>query len=168
MTHRARYDAKARTLRLVGNEQVDLDDGEAVLLEWQRARSPQTHRHQFAWLREAWLTLPDHLHDMPWAGSPETMRKHALIATGYHSATVLDMADRKAAIAAKVALLRAHQAAHGYAIASVRDSVLTIWTPESQSMKAMGRERFQASKEAVLTWVAAQLEVTPDDLRRTA
>ena len=44
--------------------------------------------------------------------------------------------------------------------------VLTIWTPESQSVRAMGGERFKASKTAILEWVAAQIGVTPETLRQ--
>jgi hypothetical protein len=33
-------------------------------------------------------------------------------------------------------------------------------------MRAMGAKEFQRSKEAVLNWIAQQIEVTPEQLQR--
>lgn len=151
------WDGSALVLR----SDPGLDVGERVTVEITRARTGQTHRHQFAWVREAWETLPEHVAMQPWAETPETLRKHALIATGYHSKTVLAMESKKAARDVKAAMLATHSTAHGYALGAVVGSILTIWTPDSQSYKAMGRERFNESKRAILEWIAAQIEVSP-------
>lgn len=166
MDYRARYENG--TLRLMTNWPPDLDEGETVMVSIERARSPQSHRHQFAWIKDAWASLPEHLQDMPWAETPETLRKHALVATGYHQTTIVDCGGVATAQRIKGVLLAAETKAHGYAIAQVRGPVLTVWTPESQSLRAMGRERFQASKTAIMDWIAAQLGVTAEDLRGAA
>ena len=57
---------------------------------------------------------------------------------------------------------------HGYAIGQVRGPVVTIWTPESQSVRAMGGKRFQESKTAIMEWIAGKLGVSPEQLRRNA
>lgn len=165
MEYRARY--IDGTLRLMTNRAPDLDEGEVVTVSIERQRSGVSHRHQFAWLKEAWENLPEHLMDMPWAETADSMRKHALIATGFCNKTVLDCGAKATAQRVKVALLAAEVKAHGYAIGSVSGPVVTIWTPESQSVRAMGGDRFKASKSAILDWVAGQIGCSPDDLKRS-
>jgi hypothetical protein len=46
-----------------------------------------------------------------------------------------------------------------YAIVTVREAVVTVYTAKSQSMRAMGRETFQKSKDDVLAWAEAFIEV---------
>lgn len=164
-TYRARW--HNGTLRLLTNC-IDLDEGETVFVTVERARSMNSHRHQFAWVKEAWASLPEAVQDAPWAETPETLRKHALIATGYHQSYTLDCGSQAAAARVKAALTAAEAGKHGYAVGRVRGPVVTIWTPESQSVRAMGRERFQASKSAILDWIAAQIGLTGHELERGA
>lgn len=166
MEYRARY--SDGTLRLITNDAPDIPPGEVVHVTIERGRSMASHRHQFAWIKDAWLNLPEALRDAPWAETPENMRKHALIATGFHQATVIDCGANATARRVRDALLTACIAAHGYAVAQVRGPVVTVWTPESQSYRAMGGDRFKASKAAIMEWIAAQIGVTTDELRRSA
>lgn len=165
MECRARYEAG--TLRLMSNR-LDLDEGELVTVQIERDRSGASHRHQFAWVRDAWASLPESERNQPWAETPETLRKHALIATGYHQLTVLDCGANATALRVKAALLAAESKAHGYALAQVRGPVVRVWTPESQSVRAMGGDRFKESKAAILDWIAGKLGVAPEELRRAA
>ena len=55
--------------------------GETYPLIINEDRSVATHNHEFAWLREAWLNLPETLADL--YPSPEHLRKRALIEAGY-------------------------------------------------------------------------------------
>lgn len=166
MEYRARY--SDGTLRLMTNDAPDIPPGEVVSVTIERARSEASHRHQFAWVKDAWLNLPESLRDMPWAETAETLRKHALIATGYHQTYTIDCGANATALRIKAALVAAEAKGHGYAVGRVRGSALTIWTPESQSYRAMGGERFKASKAAILDWIAAQIGVTAEELRRAA
>lgn len=162
MEYRATYEAG--TLRLRTNQMPDIADGETVIVSIERLRSGPSHRHQFAWVSKAWLTLPESVQMMPWAETPETLRKHALIATGYSNSVTVDCGKNAAAHRVKAALIAAETRAHGYALAQVRGPVVTVWTPESQSYRAMGGKRFQESKTAILEWVAAQIGVLPEAL----
>ena len=152
------------TLRLLGNRLPDLGDGEIVAVQIERGRSDASHRHQFAWLHDAWLTLPEHHRGQPWAETPETMRKHALIAKGFNVSVVMDCGSNAAALRLKVQVLPAFVGAHGYAVAQVRGPMLTVWAAESQSLRAMGKERFQSSKTALMDWVAEKLGVPVGEL----
>lgn len=164
MEYRARY--LNGGLRLLTNAPVPLDEGEVVLVSIERGRSAKSHNHQFAWLHDAWANLPERLAGLPWAETPETLRKHALIATGYHQMTVIDVGTNAAAARVKAAALELARKAHGYAVAQVRGPILTIWVPESQSLRAMGGDRFKESKAAILDWIAAQIGVEPSVLAR--
>jgi len=166
MTVRARH--YGGMLHLIGNNRPALDEGEVVLVEIDRARSDASHRHQFAWVREAWLNLPEGMAGEPWAETPETLRKHALIATGYCATVIIDCGNTTAARRVRDALVAAEARAAGYALGHVRGPVVTIWTPESQSFRAMGAKRFQESKEAILQWIAQKIGVSPEQLRQAA
>lgn len=166
MEFRARYEDGS--LRLMANNLPDLAQGELVTVIIERGRSLNSHRHQFAFVREAWQNLPEALQHAPWAETPETMRKHALIATGFHQSYTLDCGANATAQRIKAQLVRAEAKAEGYAIGQVRGPVLTIWTPESQSMRSMGGKRFQESKTAILDWMAAQIGVHPSALKGAA
>lgn len=166
MQYRARY--SDGTLRLTGNNLPDIPPGEIVTVTIERGRSEASHRHQFAWVADAWRNLPERLHDMPWAETAETLRKHALIATGYHHKQVIDCRANATARRVRDATLPIAILAHGYALAQVRGTVLTIWTPESQSVRAMGGDRFRESKAAILDWIAAQIGVSPAELQERA
>ena len=166
MDYRARF--KDGALRLLTNTPPDLDDGETVFVTIERCRSGPSHRHQFAWVKDAWATLPERLSQMPWAETPETLRKHALIATGFHQTYTLDCGAVASARRVKAALVAAEARAHGYALGRVVGPVVTVWTPESQSYRAMGAKRFAESKAAILDWIAAQIGVAPEQLGRAA
>lgn len=138
--------------------------GETVTLEISRVRSGRSHRHLFAELDEAWANLPESLQEMPWAINPHTFRKHLLIACGYADVRTVVTGNRTEA--ARLASLLTHLAteAHGYALADVRDCVVTLRTPWSMSYRAMGQKQFQATKTALLDAAAAMLETTADQI----
>lgn len=166
MECRARY--MNGTLRLLTNGPIGLDEGETVFVSIDRARSAVNHKHQFAWVKDAWLNLPESEASQPWAETPDTLRKHALIATGYHRSYTIDCGGKATALRIKAELLRAETKAEGYALAQVQGPVLRIWTPESQSVRAMGGDRFKESKAAILDWIACKIGVAPEDLGRSA
>lgn len=143
-----------------------MDPGDVVIVEVDHPRSASSHKHQFAEINEAWRHLPESLQEAPWAASPETLRKHALIATGYADTYTIDCGAKATAERVRMALASAEAGKHGYAIAQVRGPMVIVWTPQSQSMRAMGGKRFQESKSAVLNWIAAQIGVDAEELRR--
>lgn len=143
-----------------------MGDREVVVLEVRRGRSGRSHRHQFAEIHDAWLQLPEHLSEMPWAANPETFRKHLLVVCGYSDVRTVVAGSRAEAGRIAALLTQLATEAHGYALADVRDNVVTLRTPWSQSYRAMGREGFQQSKDAILGAAAELLGVEAADLRR--
>jgi hypothetical protein len=125
-------------------------------------RSMASHRHEFAWLKTAWDNLPEHL--APAYPSPEHLRKRARIAAGFCSEIITDAGSRAAAerVAATCRFL------DEFALVEVRGSAVIVRRAESQSWKAMGRERFQASKTAIMEIVADMIGVPQSHLTREA
>jgi alkylation response protein AidB-like acyl-CoA dehydrogenase len=140
-----------------------LDEGEIVTVEVARDRSMKSHRHQFAEIREMWDTLPEAMRELPYAASAEALRKHALIVTGYCDVETIDAGTKAAAarIAAYVGDLA--RKAHGYAIVKVEGPVVRVYTPHSQSVRAMGGRVFQESKTKVLDWIAARMGIAREN-----
>lgn len=134
--------------------------GQRYQMEPVEERSAASHRHYFASIREAWMNLPEHLAArLP---SPEHLRAEALIRTGYAKSTTFTLSSPAEA----VRLASYRQAANEYAIIDVSRNVVTIWEPESQSNKAMGKARFQESKDRVLSVIAEMIGVARNELER--
>ena len=90
-------------------------EGEVVLMAQVEERTEVSHNHEFAWLRDAWATLPESIaDDYP---SPEHLRKRALIATGW--ATMRDYVCASRAEATRLAAtLKSELDAYALIIAS--------------------------------------------------
>ena len=136
------------------------DEGQDYLLVETEHRSRKTQSHQFAWIREAWLNLPEELADE--YPSAKHLRKRALIMSGFYNETILDVGSHAAA-------LRVAQFARGedeFAVAVVRGGVVVVRKAKSQSKRSMDRAEFQASKTAILETIAGMIGVTPETLSR--
>lgn len=125
--------------------------------EWGRSR--RSHNHQFAWVHDLWLTLSERLKDAPWAQSPETLRKHALIMTGWCDTSSTIAGSNAAARAVAATIEGFARQAHGYAIVSVSGKAVVCKTPRSQKESVMGKKEFLRSKADVLAWIEDILEV---------
>lgn len=141
-----------------------LGAGQVVNLDLDPERSKKSHNHQFAFVKTAWDNLPEHLIDAPFAKSADTLRKHALIATGFCDTDMIAVgtevrANRVAAFNSRMATRM-----HGYSVTDVKGAVVYCHTPHSQTLKAMGGEAFQASKKAILEWLADLIGVRADEL----
>lgn len=131
------------------------------LVEW-RDRSENSHRHYFAAVHDGWQNLPDD--QMERFPTSEHLRKWALIKAGYCDERTIVAASKAEAqrIAAFVKPM------DQFAVVTARDAVVTVYTAKSQSMKAMGRDSFQDSKQKVLDIIATMVGVSADSLRRNA
>lgn len=134
--------------------------GEAYTLEVVEQRSGPQHRFYFAALAEAWRNLPEALaEEYP---DSETLRKKALIRTGYRDERSIVCASKAEArrMAAFIAPM------DRYAIVDAREAVVRVWTAKSQSVRAMGKKEFGESIEAVLAFCAGLIGVAPADLQK--
>lgn len=135
---------------------------EVYRLEVHEERSGVSHRHFFAALNEAWKNLPENLTaEYP---SVEHLRKKALVKAGYADETSV-VCDTKPD-AKKLAAFAARM--DTYAVVVVRANIVKVFTAQSQSAREMNKERFQASKTAVLNIVASMIGVDPDALSSNA
>lgn len=132
--------------------------GETYLLTAYEQRSAKTHKHEFAWLRGAWENLPEDLADL--YPTPEHLRKRALIDAGFYHENVID-AGTKAAALRVAAYIRASD---DFKLVIVRGPLVLVREAKSQSMRAMGKKDFQASKTAILDLISTMIGVAPAQL----
>ena len=136
--------------------------GEVYWLEEEKPRSESSHRHEFAWLKEAWLQLPEGIaDDFP---TPEHLRKRAMIVAGYYHETIIDAGTNAAALRV-ASYVRSRD---GFAHVVVRGRLVVERVAKSQSRRAMKADEFQESKTKVLEIVAAMIGVTPGALAENA
>lgn len=132
--------------------------GENYLLVTHEDRSTATHNHEFAWLKDAWLNLPENLSDeFP---TPEHLRKRALIDGGFYDQTVIDAGSNAAALRVASAI----RAREEFSLVIVRGPAVVIRTAKSQSRRSMNKQEFQASKTAILEVVSTMIGVKPEEL----
>lgn len=127
--------------------------GETYRMEVIEERSAKSHNHYFACIAEAWKNLPDDAAER--FSAPEALRKFALIKTGYHDSRSIVAASKAEAqrIAAFV------RPSDEFAVVVVNEATVTVYTAKSQSLKAMGKQDFAASKNAVLDYCATLIGV---------
>lgn len=122
--------------------------GENYRLAEHHDRSDATHAHYFAVINETWHSLPDALMDeYPTA---EHLRKKMLVKCGYADERSIVCASKHEARRVAAFIRPMDQ----YAVVSVREAVVRVYTAQSQSYKAMGKRVFGESKEKVLDALA--------------
>lgn len=125
-------------------------------------RSSKSERHYFAVIREGWKNLPERLGTR--FPSPEHLRKWALIHAGYRNERTFACETPEEAARLAVWLRQAVP----YAVLIVSDDVIIEHTAKSQRRRAMEKDEFQASKDAVLGIIAGMVGVTVEDLSSNA
>ncbi|BBU58549.1 hypothetical protein KU6B_48140 [Mameliella alba] len=140
--------------------------GEVVSIDIDPDRSPRSHNHQFAFVHQAWLNLPESHQGRLYAASSDHLRKHALIKCGYHHADMIALGDPRRAERVAVTLARQSERDEVYRIITVEGAVIYSFTAETQKMKAMGKTRFQQSKQDILEFLADMIGVKPDELAK--
>lgn len=125
-------------------------------------RSSATHRHFFAAINEAWQSLPEHVSDR--FPNPESLRKYALIRTGYCDTQSLVASSRAEAVRLAAFIRPSDE----FAVVTVEGATVTRYTARSQSMRAMGKADFAASKDKVLDFIAGLIGVEPAALANQA
>jgi hypothetical protein len=134
--------------------------GQTYTLVEHQERSQASHNHEFAYLADAWRSLPETLADT--IPTPEHLRKRALIETGYYDETMVDAGSQAAAL--RVAAMM--RGIDDLAMVVTRGSLVVRRTAKSQSRRAMDKATFQRSKDDVLGWIAGVLGVDPGTLSR--
>lgn len=136
--------------------------GERYMLVEHNERSSATHRHYFAAVKDVWDNLDDDAHER--FKTSDDLRKHALIRCGFADSRSITCASRAEALRVAAFIKSRGE----YTITTVEGSTVTEWTAKSQSSRAMGKEQFQQSKQAVLEWLSQLIGVSPETLERNA
>lgn len=125
-------------------------------------RSRASHNHYFAAIEEGWKNLPENIaNEFP---TSEHLRKYALISAGF--------CDRRSIVCRSKAeaqrLAAFIKPMDDFAVVTPTECVVTVYTAQSQSVRAMGKEAFQKSKTAVLDIIAGMVKVDRGTLEQEA
>lgn len=132
--------------------------GERYLMVPVSHRSEISHKHEFAWLREAWMSLPENLADQ--YPTTEHLRKRALIDAGYYNESITDVGSNAGALRVAAAF----RAIDDFSLVIVRGPIVVRRTAKSQSRRVMGAKEFQESKTAIMDVIAGMLGVDTKEL----
>lgn len=133
--------------------------GEVYRLAPHEERSHRSHAHYFASVTEVWRNLPEHMTDrFPTA---DHLRKWALIRTGHCNSESIVLPTKKAAQEVAAFTRRREE----FAVVTVVDFTVTVYTAMSQSYRAMGKKRFQQSKDDVLDLLSTVIGVETAQLQ---
>lgn len=135
---------------------------EEVALIRSEERSMSSHRGYFASLHEGYLNLAEvYAQEFD---SEEHLRHWCLCKEGYCTRDEYELNTADDARTLRIVL----KAQNKSTIVRVEGNKVIVYTPESQAVPAMGKERFEASKIAVLARVASMANTTPAELKKNA
>lgn len=128
-------------------------------LEVREERSYASHRAYFAQINEAHHNLPDHLLQL--LPTPEHLRRYALIKTGHCDERSIVCASRAEAVRVAAFVKPMDE----FAVVVTQGAVVTVWTAKSQSFRAMNKEKFRESANAVLDFIPTLIGTTREALK---
>lgn len=136
--------------------------GEVYPMATIEERSQKSHNQFFAAVADGFENLSEE--NAKHFPTSEHLRKWALVQCGYCTETNYVMANSKEARKLAIDIRKRDE----YAVIKVRDNVVQVFDPESQSRAAMKKERFQQSKSDVLDLVATMSRTTRPQLMKNA
>lgn len=136
--------------------------GERYMMEEVHQRSQASHNHYFAAVEEAWRNLPEDLAQR--FPTSEHLRKYALIRTGFCNEQHVVFMTRKDAERAAALIIPLDE----FSVIDVRDTTVARYTAKSQRRRAMDKQEFQASKDAVLGLLSEMIGTSPKQLEHHA
>jgi hypothetical protein len=132
--------------------------GEKYLMAPVAQRSEASHKHEFVWLKEAWMSLPEELSQR--FPTPEHLRKWALIRAGYSDSHTITCKSKAEALRVAAFIRPIDE----FAVVITQGSSVTRFTAKSQSQRAMGAKEFQDSKDAIMRIVAKMIQVDASEM----
>lgn len=125
----------------------------------QKPRSKVSHDHFFAAVQNAYDNLPEDIGGD--FADAEHLRKWCLIKSGHRNERRVFVGDRVGA--REVAKMV--KALDEYALVDVTGGMITVYTAKSQSLKAMGKDVFQRSKDDVFRVLSELIGTDVADLK---
>lgn len=132
--------------------------GDIYALVEHNDRSQASHNHEFARISELFDSLPEQFAHEPWAQTAEHLRKYALIKCRYCD-TQTYACGSKAEAERWAKNLRPKDE---YSIVMFEGTTVFVFTAQSQSRRAMGKQRFEESKAAVIGFLEDLIGVEPE------
>jgi hypothetical protein len=126
-------------------------------------RSWISHRHEFAFIADAWGNLPEALMEL--YPTPEHLRKAALIATGWYRENLIEAGSKEGARRVAAYVKGSDEFAH-VVISGPAVIVKKARSQRTHGLDRMQRKEFEASKQAILNWIANLIGVSAEDLQK--
>lgn len=174
MVHPFRYDGLSMIALHPERVERDFEAGRVYLLGVYDERSPESHRHYFACIRVAFENLREA--DAARFPTPNYLRKWALCKAGYCEVREhVAQSAQEAKSIFEMFVTRWHALMsniweggdeEGAFVVQRAGRVIRVHIPHSQSMQAMGKERFEKSKRDVLDVLATLIGVDPTQLSK--
>ena len=125
--------------------------GRRYWLEEVSDRSWFSHRHEFAWIAEAWNNLPEALAET--FPTPEHLRKAALIATGWHREMIIEAGSAAAALRVAAYAKGRDEFAH---VVTRGPTVTVRWARSSACMATTAWTRPSSSSRRTTSWAGSR------------
>lgn len=129
--------------------------GEVYSMAEAHDRSQASHNQEFAAIAEMWKSLPEQYAHEPWAQTAEHLRKYALIRTRWCDTQTYACGSHAEALRWAANLRPLDE----YSVVTVEGSLVYRFIAQSQSRRAMGKERFQRSKTDILEFIEDMIGV---------
>ena len=127
--------------------------GQRYVMDEIHERSAKSHAHYFACVSRGWSSLPEAIGAQ--FATADHLRRYCLIKGGFHNHR--SIVARSRAEALKIAgFVRPMDE---FAVVTVNECVVDVFTARSQNHRSMNRQEFQASKTAVLEIIDDMLGV---------
>ena len=123
--------------------------GETYSLVQYQDRSEASHNHEFARIAELHASIPERFDREPWAQTPEHLRKYALIMCRYCDTQTFTCGSQAEARRWAANLRPMDE----YSLVTFEGSTVYRFTAQSQSRRAMGKQRFEESKAAIIAYI---------------
>lgn len=133
--------------------------GECVDMAPVEERSSPRHKAFFAAVNEVFKSLPEALTDEH--PTADALRQHALIATGWRDQET-HVCNSKADAARMASVIRHYIAPDRWPVITVSGCVVAVLVARSQAVKAMSKDDFNASCDAVLKYLAEVIGTLPE------
>lgn len=129
--------------------------GEVYNIAVVEQRSMKSHAHLFASVTEAWRNLPERLDsEFP---TEDHFRKRGLIQCGFFYQQEIACATRAEAVRWMEILRKRDQ----HAVYSISGNIIVERIAKSQSLKAMAKDEFERSHQALVEWAWGLVGIKP-------
>ena len=127
-----------------------------------RLRIFNRNRPEYSWIQAAWSNLPEIYEYEPWAASPDSLRKYAMIECGYADVETFYCTSEPAALDQAKRLL---EQSTEYRLIETEGSVVRFYKAQEDYADTKSPEDRRMQEDRVFNYVASLMGTTPKQLQ---